>query len=740
MKFYSLTIVAAAMLSTNAYAVVCKDPSSGANVSFSDRTTCPSGWSPVGSGSTSNTTSSVDCTQADIFKQYPNLCKTKLTGAFNTDPKGDSYVALNKACVGAGIQGCNLGQPAAGTAQQGAKVYNTNQGFSITRNTDGSFVINNGGSLQRKQGEYISLSTDTIDKYGLNDSQVQEIENQLNRDKGRLSAPYSAAIKNAQKTGSYDGQTGGFAKEYKGLKDEYGNKVTGEKNLNVTASERLKGSSDAYDKARAAAKKDWQTYNRNKDPSKSQELLDKAKRSQVEADNSKTKFKQDKSDSKSADRKVARLKEAEAIKHENTDGNFGGRYGGANTQVTEMVVNKGGEMIRSTAEQMLAKSSNDRNIREGAALAAKGMTASQADAMTASAKMALNSAKALGKQANTTSLVGYAQLVRGAQHFYSKKKVEGAAKVGQEEADYNENLANTKLSQAEALEKTQDPASLERALVLRKEAGKLAADANYWRQNIEQNEAGEKNAQNMAAAQQALVGYQTMQRAQQLRNEKATAEMLAMQAQAAAGNGGGFTFNPGSGPQPNTPGDNPNGDPNNNGQVTNVDTGEQGIAADGDLMNPGINDGGFEAPQAGQFVAGKQDGGGGGGSGGGMGGTSGTSAAKDDGKGGGEAPGKNQAGGAFASGDGGGSGSRFSRPGGGGSGADSNWLEMMKKFLPGGDEVAKHEEERVDLTDRSLASDQPSVLGRNKNIFEEISKKYQKKNNEGAIVFTGDRT
>lgn len=68
-----------------------------------------------------------------------------------------------------------------------------------------------------------------------------------------------------------------------------------------------------------------------------------------------------------------------------------------------------------------------------------------------------------------------------------------------------------------------------------------------------------------------------------------------------------------------------------------------------------------------------------------------------------------------------------------------NFGDLLKKLLPG-DNEKKEERASLELdSDRSPASDKAAVIGRNKNIFQEISKRYQKKNNEGAVIFS-DRT
>jgi hypothetical protein len=270
------------------------------------------------------------------------------------------------------------------------------------------------------------------------------------------------------------------------------------------------------------------------------------------------------------------------------------------------------------------------------------------------------------------------------------------------------------------------------------EAMKIGAtQAQYYKENISENQAGENAAQDQLAYAQAATTAQTLMKAAKMRQD---AKMMAEQAKMLNGmagsiSGGGFAFNPNP-LNPGDPGYDPN-DPNNiPGQVVDAGTDEQGIDPGADPFNPNLDGDGVEGPPPGAFVQGGPNDKGGPG-GGGIGAPGATSKAQDDSKADGSSPGKAQTGGQYAAGEGG-VGSRFARAGAGG--ASDSLADFFKKFLPGaGDDVAK-EKGREDYTDRSIASDQPSVLGRNKNIFEEISKKYQKKGAEGAIVFSGDKS
>jgi hypothetical protein len=70
-------------------------------------------------------------------------------------------------------------------------------------------------------------------------------------------------------------------------------------------------------------------------------------------------------------------------------------------------------------------------------------------------------------------------------------------------------------------------------------------------------------------------------------------------------------------------------------------------------------------------------------------------------------------------------------------GVDDSFANLLKKFLPGGeDEKAKAQDPAaLAFNDRAPASDQAAVMGRNKNIFDAIHSRYVKKLTEGAVVF-----
>ena len=67
---------------------------------------------------------------------------------------------------------------------------------------------------------------------------------------------------------------------------------------------------------------------------------------------------------------------------------------------------------------------------------------------------------------------------------------------------------------------------------------------------------------------------------------------------------------------------------------------------------------------------------------------------------------------------------------------EPSFADLLKKLLPGGDEAAKRKDAGADsiaMGDRAPASDQAAVIGRNKNIFDEVHKRYQLKAQQKAV-------
>jgi hypothetical protein len=131
-------------------------------------------------------------------------------------------------------------------------------------------------------------------------------------------------------------------------------------------------------------------------------------------------------------------------------------------------------------------------------------------------------------------------------------------------------------------------------------------------------------------------------------------------------------------------------------------------------------------------------------SGGGLGGGGGTSPAKAD-EGAATASNSKEKtyGGAYGSGESGNSGGGFGSRGSSDNSVavkdDNSIADMLKKLLPGAEDQNKKDQAGAENTiaygDRSPASDQAAVIGKGKDIFQEIHKRYEQKAQQGAIVF-----
>lgn len=406
--------------------------------------------------------------------------------------------------------------------------------------------------------------------------------------------------------------------------------------------------------------------------------------------------------------------QAADIMTKNTTGQYGGKYGGASKETTQ-AINTGADYVRNTSEQVLSRITERNNTAETAALNSKGFSATQADAIQTQVKSIQNSADSLSKQALVTNVVGGIQTLRGLQHQFSRSAVNKTARRAMKITDKMMKCDSN--SPGCAAQQQQ------------------AVDAQT---NIKDNATGEKKAQTEAMAMQAVTAAQTLYQAQQIKAERKAALDQAdmLNAMAAQTTGGTFAYNPGTGGVTD-PGGNPDNNPNIDNQV--VTTGpEAGIDTSGDgPINTDAGDGGVAGPAADKFNA-MDPSKNGGGSGAPLNMQGGSTSAANDAKGGDQvAPGKAQAGGQYAAGDNAGVGSRFSA-GSKGPAVDTSFMDMMKNLL-GGEDKGNHQGVEA-MVERSVASDQPSVLSRNKNLFQEISKSYQKKSSEGAIVFSGDRS
>jgi hypothetical protein len=218
-----------------------------------------------------------------------------------------------------------------------------------------------------------------------------------------------------------------------------------------------------------------------------------------------------------------------------------------------------------------------------------------------------------------------------------------------------------------------------------------------------------------------------------LKNQTAGSETSADAPTFTLSNQGGQVIDPGSAINPN--------DAVETAAVNTSDTGMANEKIDGGLkdFDPNFGNNNVAGQAPGEFKDAALTSAPGGGSS--PGGSGGTSAARDSGDGKQDAvAGKPQSGGKYEGGDGGGS--KFSRGGGGGGsgrsgvGVDGGFADLLKRMLPGGADDKAASKAAIGLdNDRTPASDRAAVISREKNIFKEISKRYLKKNSEGAVLF-----
>lgn len=218
-----------------------------------------------------------------------------------------------------------------------------------------------------------------------------------------------------------------------------------------------------------------------------------------------------------------------------------------------------------------------------------------------------------------------------------------------------------------------------------------------------------------------------------MKNQAAGSETTADAPVFSMSNQGGQVIDPGSAINPN--------DAVETAAVNTSDTGMANEKIDGGLkdFDPNFGNNNVAGQAPGEFKDAALTSAPGGGSS--PGGSGGTSAARDSGDGKQDAvAGKPQSGGKYEGGDGGGS--KFSRGGGGGGsgrsgvGLDGGFADLLKRMLPGGADDKAASKAAIGLdNDRTPASDRAAVISREKNIFKEISKRYLKKNSEGAVLF-----
>lgn len=428
---------------------------------------------------------------------------------------------------------------------------------------------------------------------------------------------------------------------------------------------------------------------------------------------------------------------AEEIMEKNTEGKYGGKYGGLSNESTEAInktIDTGLQLANgiNTEAQRIKGANEIRNHQNG----------TQGDQETMG-KLMGHTQSTLTTQAAVETVGFLAEAYQAGRHLWSKIKVSGAKReadgiLGDEMTALEEK--NQLLQDENELLKANptNPGSAQQiaanqALIVENK-GKIenlakkmdVASNNSTQEKAKQNEFFANQAVKAAMTGLGATGkMMAAQQAGEMAKEVTNPNYYGLDMGGGIVNGGGIDpaltsaptsdalVDPASLEDESNLGQTPLLDPNNGGDV---------------LRNPlpGANLAMSQQPSAG-------------GGGGGAGSAGGTSKAQDE-SAGGPAPPKDLKAGSYASSEGGGSGKYSSRggstAGGGDVKMDSAFADLLKKFLPGGEE--KKEGPALDLnakTDRTPASDRAAVIGRNKNIFDEIHKRYQKKNAEGAVIF-----
>jgi hypothetical protein len=401
--------------------------------------------------------------------------------------------------------------------------------------------------------------------------------------------------------------------------------------------------------------------------------------------------------------------DATAIATPNANKTYCGLYGGYSCEVSKSV-NAGVAITSQLATQAGTALSQSQGSASTESLQSQGTDVTNKSVYDAQADL-------LDKSATTNTWIATSQMVMAAgQGFLGYMHMKSQTKVNAAAGDANQT--------------TNDAYT----------AHKISEDTNKATlATIQTNQTNEIRAQQGAmvvqaaamasTASQATMGYLNASQA------KSAANNLREQGNASAGVN--YAFNPTAAVQQNT---DPLAMPTpDTGALTATDTPDTSLTGGHADFNPSAGDGGPAGPAPAAFVS-STPAAAAGGAATAPGSASGTSAAKDDAAKEAALAGKPQTGGTY--GNDGGSGSKFSKNSGGtaGVGMDAGFADLLKKFLPGGEEDKKSDTAKnLALGDRSPASDQAAVMGRNQNIFDEIHKRYQKKNTEGAVVY-GDQT
>ncbi len=422
-------------------------------------------------------------------------------------------------------------------------------------------------------------------------------------------------------------------------------------------------------------------------------------------------LRQAKRDAREADRDARDAAGVDQIRQKNEGDNYGGNYGGEDVGTSEtiraaaMQVSGASDMV---GNQKVATASQDRE----AALRQQGTTNINLEQTNEARKEVAKEAKnALITGGVIDMALGLYQGFRASQHLKSINQVESTAATANKEIDSEETVAKISgaLSKIPSTKKLQELEE-DRKNVLKNSSEEIEAQSNA------------ALAQGMAAAAMAYKGATKFQSA---------AAISAIEAQASAnahqygfGMGGGITVGGGQ--------DGVNALSPVQSAVTTEEEGKKDDLAQNSPINPNDPNQVPEGPPAAAFV--NQDpSAGGGGAGGGPATAGGTSADKSAMEAGAQGPAAVTKAGSYAA-VAGGNGYKSRNAGGAAkAGIDTGFADLLKKFLPGAEPEKKKSPGELQFGDRSPASSQTAVIGRNKNIFEEISKRYQKKSAEGSV-------
>jgi hypothetical protein len=384
--------------------------------------------------------------------------------------------------------------------------------------------------------------------------------------------------------------------------------------------------------------------------------------------------------------------DSDAIQEKNENKDYGGKYGGAsvNTSIAiEAASQQASGAMTTLGANKVQKSAQDRE----ASLRQQPVSNLNIEDVNAARKETANDAKtALTVSGLLEMGLGVYQGIRAFQHVKSKEEVE----------------------------ETADKA--------RRNTVEGKGDAQEIENNIKNNLAGEKLAQDEAFARTgaASIGFLTKGIAKL--SEAKTIE--AIEAQAGPGKQYGITL--GSGVLQGEGSDGVNTLTPIQAAVTTEEEQKKEELAQNAPINPTdpnmIPGGPAAAPFEYQNPSTS-----GAGAGGGPGMAGGTSADRSAMEAGAQGPAAVTKAGSYAAVAGGGGYKAKNAGGAGKAGVDTAFADLLKKFLPGAEPEKKKSAGELQFGDRSPASSQTAVIGRNKNIFEEISKRYQKKSAEGSV-------